>query len=209
MEIKNSKYLISNADVNKCPDTDVPEYAFIGRSNVGKSSLINMLTRNKGLAKTSQTPGKTLLINHFCINDGDWNIVDLPGYGYAARGKKQREEIRRIIEDYILQRHQLTSLFVLLDIRHKPQAVDLGFLRWLGENGVPFAIIFTKADKLSKTAGESNVSAYKKELMKEWEELPPTFITSSEKKTGRDEVLDYIDSINISLKKAKSQETPL
>lgn len=209
MEIKNSKYLISNADVNKCPDTDVPEYAFIGRSNVGKSSLINMLTRNKGLAKTSQTPGKTLLINHFCINDGDWNIVDLPGYGYAARGKKQREEIRRIIEDYILQRHQLTSLFVLLDIRHKPQTVDLEFLRWLGENGVPFAIIFTKADKLSKTAGESNVSAYKKELMKEWEELPPTFITSSEKKTGRDEVLDYIDSINISLKKAKSQETPL
>ncbi len=209
MEIKNSKYLISNADVNKCPDTDVPEYAFIGRSNVGKSSLINMLTRNKGLAKTSQTPGKTLLINHFCINDGDWNIVDLPGYGYAARGKKQREEIRRIIEDYILQRHQLTSLFVLLDIRHEPQAVDLEFLRWLGENGVPFAIIFTKADKLSKTAGESNVSAYKKELMKEWEELPPTFITSSEKKTGRDEVLDYIDSINISLKKAKSQETPL
>ncbi len=209
MEIKNSKYLISNTDVNKCPDTDVPEYAFIGRSNVGKSSLINMLTRNKGLAKTSQTPGKTLLINHFCINDGDWNIVDLPGYGYAARGKKQREEIRRIIEDYILRRHQLTSLFVLLDIRHKPQAVDLEFLRWLGENGVPFAIIFTKADKLSKTAGESNVSAYKKELMKEWEELPPTFITSSEKKTGRDEVLDYIDSINISLKKAKSQETPL
>ncbi len=208
MEIKNSKYLISNTDVNKCPDTDVPEYAFIGRSNVGKSSLINMLTRNKGLAKTSQTPGKTLLINHFCINDGDWNIVDLPGYGYAARGKKQREEIRRIIEDYILRRHQLTSLFVLLDIRHKPQAVDLEFLRWLGENGVPFAIIFTKADKLSKTAGESNVSAYKKELMKEWEELPPTFITSSEKKTGRDEVLDYIDSINISLKKAKSQETP-
>ena len=209
MEIKNSKYLISNADVNKCPDTDVPEYAFIGRSNVGKSSLINMLTRNKGLAKTSQTPGKTLLINHFCINDGDWNIVDLPGYGYAARGKKQREEIRRIIEDYILQRHQLTSLFVLLDIRHKPQAVDLEFLRWLVENGVPCAIIFTKADKLSKTAGESNASAYKKELMKEWEELPPTFITSSEKKTGRDEVLDYIDSINISLKKAKSQETPL
>lgn len=209
MEIKNSKYLISNTDVNKCPDTDVPEYAFIGRSNVGKSSLINMLTRNKGLAKTSQTPGKTLLINHFCINDGDWNIVDLPGYGYAARGKKQREEIRRIIEDYILRRHQLTSLYVLLDIRHKPQAVDLEFLRWLGENGVPFAIIFTKADKLSKTAGESNVSAYKKELMKEWEELPPTFITSSEKKTGRDEVLDYIDSINISLKKAKSQETPL
>ena len=209
MEIKNSKYLISNTDVNKCPDTDVPEYAFIGRSNVGKSSLINMLTRNKGLAKTSQTPGKTLLINHFCINDGDWNIVDLPGYGYAARGKKQREEIRRIIEDYILRRHQLTSLFVLLDIRHKPQAVDLEFLRWLGENGVPFAIIFTKADKLSKTAGESNVSAYKKELMKEWEELPPTFITSSEKKTGRDVVLDYIDSINISLKKAKSQETPL
>lgn len=208
MEIKNSKYIISNADVKKCPDTDVPEYAFIGRSNVGKSSLINMLTRNRNLAKTSQTPGKTLLINHFSINDGEWNIVDLPGYGYAARGKKQREEIRRIIESYIIHREQLTSLFVLLDIRHKPQAVDLEFLRWLGENGVPFAIIFTKADKLSKTAGNANVEAYKRELLKEWEELPPVFITSSEKRTGRDDVLGYIDATNKTLRKPQSPETP-
>lgn len=208
MEIKNSKYIISNADVKKCPDTDVPEYAFIGRSNVGKSSLINMLTRNRNLAKTSQTPGKTLLINHFSINDGEWNIVDLPGYGYAARGKKQRDEIRRIIESYIMHREQLTSLFVLLDIRHKPQAVDLEFLRWLGENGVPFAIIFTKADKLSKTAGNANVEAYKRELLKEWEELPPVFITSSEKRTGRDDVLGYIDTTNKTLRKPQSPETP-
>lgn len=208
MEIKNSKYIISNADVKKCPDTDVPEYAFIGRSNVGKSSLINMLTRNRNLAKTSQTPGKTLLINHFSINDGEWNIVDLPGYGYAARGKKQRDEIRRIIESYIMHREQLTSLFVLLDIRHKPQTVDLEFLRWLGENGVPFAIIFTKADKLSKTAGNANVEAYKKELLKEWEELPPVFITSSEKRTGRDEVLGYIEATNKSLRQPDSPETP-
>ena len=196
MEIRSAKYEISNTDVRKCPDTDVPEYAFIGRSNVGKSSLINMLTKKNGLAKTSQTPGKTLLINHFCINDGMWYIVDLPGYGYAARGKKQREEINRIIKSYILGRANMTCLFVLVDIRHEAQNVDIEFLEWLGENGIPFAIIFTKADKLSKTAAERNVAAYKRTLLKNWEELPPIFVTSSINKTGRDEILDYIDGIN-------------
>ena len=155
MEIKSAKYEISNAKVEQCPDTKVPEYAFIGRSNVGKSSLINMLTKRKGLAKTSQKPGKTLLINHFCINDGDFYIVDLPGYGYASRGKEQREDFKRIIEEYILHRQQMTLLFVLIDIRHEPQKIDLAFLNWLGENGVPFAIVFTKADKLGPNAGKA------------------------------------------------------
>lgn len=196
MEIKNAKYEISNVDVAKCPAHGRPEYAFIGRSNVGKSSLINMLTRRRSLAKTSQTPGKTLLINHFSINDGQWYIVDLPGYGYAARGKQQRDEIERIIRSYILKREEMTCLFVLLDIRHKPQAIDLQFLNWLGENGVPFAIIFTKADKLSKAQGERMVAAYKKELSKNWEELPEIFVTSSEKHQGRDELLDFIESVN-------------
>lgn len=196
MEIKNAKYEISNSSVASCPAHGKPEYAFIGRSNVGKSSLINMLTKKKALAKTSQTPGKTLLINHFSINDGKWYIVDLPGYGYAARGLKQRDEIRRIIDSYILERKELTCLFVLIDIRHKPQKIDLEFIQWLGENQVPFAIIFTKADKLSKTAGESSVKRFADELKKEWEDLPPMFVTSSEKGVGRDEILDYIDSIN-------------
>ncbi len=196
MEIKNAQYEISNAKVEQCPDTDVPEYAFIGRSNVGKSSLINMLTRRKGLAKTSQKPGKTLLINHFRINDGKFYIVDLPGYGFAQRGKDQRDEFRRIIEQYILNRSQMTMLFVLIDIRHAPQKIDLEFLNWLGENGVPFAIVFTKADKLGPNAGKKKVEEYKKVLLESWEELPPIFITSSEKSTGRDEILDYIESIN-------------
>ena len=196
MEIKNAKYEISNVDVTKCPAHGKPEYAFIGRSNVGKSSLINMLTRRRSLAKTSQTPGKTLLINHFSINDGQWYIVDLPGYGYAARGKQQRDEIDRIIRSYVLRREEMTCLFVLLDIRHKPQAIDLQFLNWLGENGVPFAIIFTKADKLSKAQGERMVAAYKKELAKNWEVLPEIFVTSSEKHQGRDELLDFIESVN-------------
>ena len=196
MEIRNAKYEISNADYAKCPAHGRPEYAFIGRSNVGKSSLINMLTRKKGLAKTSQTPGKTLLINHFSINDGKWYIVDLPGYGYAARGQKQREEIRKIIQNYILKREEMTCLFVLVDIRHKPQKIDMEFLEWLGENGVPFALVFTKADKLSKTAAEASIKVFREELKKSWEELPPFFITSSEKGTGRDELLDYIDTIN-------------
>lgn len=196
MEIKNAKYLISNADVAKCPAHGKPEYAFIGRSNVGKSSLINMLTRTKSLAKTSQTPGKTLLINHFAINNGDWYIVDLPGYGYAARGQKQREEIRKLIESYILKREELSCLFVLIDIRHEPQKIDLEFINWLGENAVPFAIIFTKSDKVSKTAGEKVVQQFKNTLKKNWEELPPMFITSSEKIVGREDLLHYIDSIN-------------
>lgn len=196
MEIKNAKYEISNAHVEKCPDTDVPEYAFIGRSNVGKSSLINMLTKKKGLAKTSQKPGKTLLINHFSINDGAFYIVDLPGYGYASRGKQQREDFKRIIEEYILNRRQMTLLFLLIDIRHAPQRIDLEFLNWLGENQVPFAIIFTKADKLGPNAGKAKVDEYKKTLLENWEELPPIFITSSEKASGRDEVLEYIEAIN-------------
>lgn len=196
MEIKNAKYLISNSNVEQCPETDAPEYAFIGRSNVGKSSLINMLTRRKALAKTSQKPGKTLLINHFEINDGKFYIVDLPGYGYAQRGKEQRDEFRNIIEGYILNRRQMTLLFVLIDIRHEPQKIDLEFLEWLGENQVPFAIVFTKADKLGPNAGIAKVEEYKKKLHETWEELPPIFITSSEKSTGRDDLLDYIGEIN-------------
>lgn len=196
MEIRSAKYEISNANVAKCPAHGKPEYAFIGRSNVGKSSLINMLTRKKALAKTSQTPGKTLLINHFSINDGKWYIVDLPGYGYAARGQKQREEIRKLIESYILNRDELTCLFVLIDIRHKPQKIDMEFINWLGENGVPMSIVFTKADKLSKSAAETSVKTFSQELKKTWEVLPKMIVTSSEKGSGREELLDYIDSIN-------------
>ncbi len=209
MEIKNAKYEISSAKVAQCPDTDVPEYAFIGRSNVGKSSLINMLTRSKGLAKTSQKPGKTLLINHFRINDGSFYIVDLPGYGYAARGKSQREEFRAMIESYILDRHQMTLLFVLIDIRHEPQKIDIEFIDWLGENGVPFAIVFTKADKLGTNAGATKVEEYKKELLKKWEELPPVFVTSSEKGLGRDQILEYIESINKEISKCSSEDTAI
>lgn len=196
MEIKNAQYVISSPDVRKCPEGDTPEYAFIGRSNVGKSSLINMLAKRKGLAKTSQKPGKTLLINHFRINDGQFYIVDLPGYGYAQRGKEQRDDLRRMIEDYILFRRQMTLLFVLIDIRHEPQKIDMEFLDWLGENGVPFAIVFTKSDKLGPNAGLKHVEDYKNELLKHWEELPPIFITSSEKGRGRDEVLDFIEQTN-------------
>lgn len=204
MEIHNAKFEISNADVKKCPAHGKPEYAFIGRSNVGKSSLINMLTHKKSLAKTSQTPGKTLLINHFSINDGKWYIVDLPGYGYASRGQKQREEIRKIIESYILHREEMTCLFVLIDIRHKPQKIDMEFIEWLGENGIPFAIVFTKADKLSKTAAEASVNLFKEQLEIHWEFLPKMFVTSSEKGVGRNEFLDYIDSINKSCREQES-----
>lgn len=199
MEIKSAEFIISNTKVDLCPKGDLPEYAFIGRSNVGKSSLINMLTRKPKLAMTSATPGKTLLINHFLINK-QWYLVDLPGYGYAARGKKQVEKIQKIIEDYILQREQLINLFVLIDIRHDPQKIDLEFIEWLGENGVPFSIIFTKADKLSAGKAKANVNAYMEKLSEQWEELPPHFISSSENKTGRDEILNYIESINSSLK---------
>ncbi|MCM1319667.1 MAG: ribosome biogenesis GTP-binding protein YihA/YsxC [Muribaculaceae bacterium] len=205
MKINSAEYLISNAKVAQCPATEVPEYAFIGRSNVGKSSLINMLTGRKSLAKTSQTPGKTLLINHFSINKGQWYIVDLPGYGYAARGKKQRDEIRKIIENYVLERPQMTLLFVLVDSRHAPQKIDLEFMEWLGENQVPFAIVFTKSDKQGPRVTESNIATYKRELLKQWEELPPIFITSSVNATGRDEILDYIDSINQECAQARKE----
>ena len=195
MEITNAEFVISNTDVKKCQAGTFPEYAFIGRSNVGKSSLINMLTGRKGLAMTSATPGKTMLINHFLINNS-WYLVDLPGYGYARRGQKGQEQIRTIIEDYILEREQMTNLFVLIDSRLEPQKIDLEFMEWLGENGIPFAIIFTKADKLKGGRLKINISAYLRELRKQWEELPPYFITSSEERLGRTEVLNYIESIN-------------
>lgn len=198
MKIKTAEYVISNSDVRKCPEGNIPEYAFIGRSNVGKSSLINMLTDRTALAKTSATPGKTLLINHFLIN-GDWYIVDLPGYGYAKRSKESRDKFRKIIEGYILHRMQMTNLFVLVDSRHKPQKIDLEFMEWLGDNGVPFSIVFTKMDKLGKVAGRTNVTNYLAQLKKTWEELPPVFMTSSEDRRGREEILDYIEEINTSL----------
>ena len=200
MKIKKSQFTISNSDFRKCPPGDKPEYAFIGRSNVGKSSLINMLTQRKGLAKTSSTPGKTLLINHFLIND-EWYIVDLPGYGYAKRGKEEREKLQSIIRGYVMGRTQMTNLFVLIDSRHEPQKVDLEFMQWLGESGVPFSIVFTKIDKLGKQAGATNLAAYKQQLLETWEELPPIFVTSSETGEGRDELLGYIDQINQELKK--------
>lgn len=199
MEIKSAEFVISNTDVKKCPAGNFPAYAFIGRSNVGKSSLINMLTGKKGLAMTSQKPGKTLLINHFIINN-NWFLVDLPGYGFAQRGKEGRENIQRIIEDYILEREQLTNLFVLLDCRHEAQKIDLEFMEWLGENGVPFSIIFTKIDKISKGRLKENLKAYQDKLLESWEELPPILLSSSEKKEGREEILNYIDEINKSLK---------
>lgn len=195
MEITNAEFVISNTDVNKCPAGNFPEYAFIGRSNVGKSSLINMLTGRKGLAMTSATPGKTMLINHFLINK-NWYIVDLPGYGYAKRGQKRQEQIQRIIESYILQREQMTNLFVLIDSRHEPQPIDLAFIEWLGTNSVPFSIVFTKADKLKGGKLNSNIREYLKKLQEQWEELPPYFITSSENRMGREELLNYIASIN-------------
>ena len=196
--IKSARFVISNSDVRKCPDDNKPEYAFIGRSNVGKSSLINALTGQRKLAMTSATPGKTLLINHFLVND-EWYLVDLPGYGYAKRSKSQTEQLQKIISSYVLGREQMTLLFVLIDSRHEPQKIDLEFIEWLGENGVPFAIIFTKADKLTKSALSANIEAYKKRLLEEWEELPPVFVTSSESRLGRDEVLQYINDVNQTL----------
>lgn len=199
MEIKTATFVISNTDFKKCPEGQLPEYAFIGRSNVGKSSLINMLTGKKGLAMTSSKPGKTLLINHFIINE-NWYLVDLPGYGYATTGKKMREQLQSIIENYILYREQLTCLFLLIDIRHEPQKIDLEFMNWLGEKGVPFALVFTKLDKITSMKVKENLKTYQLQLLTEWEELPPVFLTSSEKKSGRVELLDYIDSINKNLK---------
>lgn len=199
MDIKSAEFLISNTDYKKCPESRLPEYAFIGRSNVGKSSLINMLTNKNGLAMTSSKPGKTLLINHFIINN-NWHLVDLPGYGYATAGKKMREKLQSIIEDYILYREQLTCLFLLIDSRHEPQKIDLEFMEWLGESGIPFAIVFTKLDKMSAVRAKESLKAYQEKLLEQWEELPPIFATSSEKRVGRDELLDYIEGINKTLK---------
>lgn len=198
MEIKSAEFVISNSLVGKCPTTNLPEYAFIGRSNVGKSSLINMLANNKKLAKTSATPGKTLLINHFIINN-EWYLVDLPGYGYAKRSKSEVEKLQTLISSYILNREEMTCLFVLVDSRLEPQKIDLEFIEWLGENSIPFGIIFTKADKSKLGKLKSNISSYLKKLKEQWEELPPYFITSSENRTGREELLNYIEEINKSL----------
>ena len=208
MEIKKSEFKISSAKISQCPKDNLMEFAFIGRSNVGKSSLINMLCNHKNLAKTSATPGKTLLINHFLIESKpststqrpttttqQWYIIDLPGYGFAKRSKKVQDEIENMISTYILQREQLANVFLLIDIRHDPQKIDREFMDWLGENGVPFSIVFTKADKLGPVKARQNAEKYMKTLLDVWEELPPYFITSSEKKQGRDEVLDYIEEI--------------
>lgn len=199
MDIKSAAYLKSSAFIHQCPEHNCPEYAFIGRSNVGKSSLINMLTGNKKLAKTSATPGKTLLINHFLINGGQWYLVDLPGYGFAKRSKTERQKLENMISGYILQRRQLVNLFVLIDCRHAPQQIDLEFLQWLGESNIPFSIVFTKADKLSKQALATSIDAYLQRLAEDWEPLPPHFVTSAETRLGRDDLLDYIDSINASI----------
>ncbi len=229
--ISSAKYIISSPDVKDCPQSSLPEYAFIGRSNVGKSSLINMLCHNPKLAKTSQKPGKTLLINHFLVESkptpsvvlrpstgrpieqssspvkgGEkemsqlWHLVDLPGYGYAQAGQKQREALKKMIERYCLLREELVCLFVLIDCRHEAQKIDLEFINWLGENGVPFAIVFTKGDKLGRVRLAENVEAYKKRLLEEWEELPPVFVTSAETKLGGEELTAYIEELNETVK---------
>ena len=194
MDIKKSEFTISSATVSQCPKDNKPEFAFIGRSNVGKSSLINMLCNRKGLAKTSATPGKTLLINHFIINN-EWYLVDLPGYGFAKRSKTVQKKLDQMITSYILQREQLVNTFVLIDIRHDPMKIDTDFINWLGESSVPFSIIFTKADKLGPVKAKQNAGKWMAALKDQWEELPPYFITSSEKRTGKDEVLTYIEDI--------------
>jgi GTP-binding protein len=195
MHIKSAEFVLSNSDVEKCPKSLIPEYAFIGRSNVGKSSLINMLTNKKSLAKTSGRPGKTQLINHFLIN-GDWHLVDLPGYGYAKVSKSSKKTFQKFITQYFSKRTQLVTAFVLIDIRHLPQPVDLDFMQWMGENGIPFSIIFTKADKLKPNAVTKHVEDYKNILLESWEEMPNYFITSSSKVIGQDEVLGYIQELN-------------
>lgn len=198
MEIKSAEFIISNSDVHKCPKETLPEYAFIGRSNVGKSSLINSLLQRKSLAKTSGRPGKTQLINHFKINK-NWFLVDLPGYGYARVSKRQKKVFQKFITDYFKEREQLIMAFVLVDCRHEPQPIDLDFINWLGTNGVPFVIVFTKADKLKPQALEKNIANYKAVLSEFWEELPPCFTTSSTNHTGREEILSFIDKTNASL----------
>ena len=199
MEIKQATFVVSNTQVAKCPTHKLPEYAFIGRSNVGKSSLINMLTNHKGLAKTSSKPGKTQLINHFLINK-EWYLVDLPGYGYAKVSKQSKKTFQQFITDYFKKRRELLSAFVLVDIRHEPQKIDLEFMQWLGENAIPFAIVFTKADKLTEKQIQENVASYSEILLQQWEEMPPYFITSSENRMGKEDLLSYIETINQSLK---------
>ncbi len=199
MIITKAEFVISNSDVSKCPKEPLPEYAFIGRSNVGKSSLINMLTNNKNLAKTSGRPGKTQLINHFKINN-NWFLVDLPGYGYARVSKTTKKVFQKFITQYFEKRKQLVCAFVLVDVRHEPQKIDLEFMQWLGESGIPFCIVFTKADKLKPTVIERNVEIYKKILLETWEQMPPYFVTSSENKAGKEELLGYIEQVNESLR---------
>lgn len=199
MEIKQATFVVSNTQVAKCPTHKLPEYAFIGRSNVGKSSLINMLTNHKGLAKTSSKPGKTQLINHFLINK-EWYLVDLPGYGYAKVSKQSKKTFQQFITDYFKKRRELVSAFVLVDIRHEPQKIDLEFMQWLGENAIPFAIVFTKADKLTEKQIQEHVASYSEILLQQWEEMPPYFITSSENRMGKEDLLSYIETINQSLK---------
>lgn len=198
MKIKEAVFVISNEDHKKCPSDGKPEYAFIGRSNVGKSSLINMLTEKKGLAKTSGKPGKTQLINHFLIN-GEWYIVDLPGYGYAKVSKTARYKWEKFIAEYLTQRESLVNLFVLIDCRLEPQKIDLEFMNWCGEQGIPFSMVFTKIDKLSSSALQKNLAKYKKEMLKYWEALPPLFTTSSESAFGKEKILNYIETINSQL----------
>lgn len=199
MIITKSEFSVSSPNIQLCPKDTKPEYAFIGRSNVGKSSLINMLCNHKNLAKTSATPGKTLLINHFIINN-EWYLVDLPGYGFAKRSKTVQQKLEQMITSYILQREQLVNVFVLIDIRHEPQAIDIDFINWLGQSSIPFSIVFTKADKLSSSKVAPMAAAYMDKLKETWDELPPYFISSSETKRGRDEILDYIENINKTLK---------
>lgn len=198
MKIKTAEFVISNTDVTKCPKENFPEYAFIGRSNVGKSSLINMITNHKSLAKTSGKPGKTQLINHFIINK-NWFLVDLPGYGYASVSKDQRRTFQKFIKDYFNERMQLACTFVLIDSRHEPQKIDLAFMEFLGLNGIPFCIVFTKTDKLNQSTLPKNIERYKKELLETWEELPPYFISSSTNKAGQKEILDFIQNVNESI----------
>ncbi|AXT60959.1 YihA family ribosome biogenesis GTP-binding protein [Aquimarina sp. AD10] len=199
MKISSAEFVMSNSDVAKCPKDKLPEYAFIGRSNVGKSSLINMLTDRKSLAKTSGKPGKTQLINHFIINK-NWFLVDLPGYGYAKVSKSAKRVFQKFITAYFSKRTQLVSAFVLVDCRHEPQKIDLEFMQWLGENQIPFSIIFTKADKLTKTKLPIQIDVYIKEMLNYWEEMPNYFITSSSSGLGKDDVLNYINEINQQLK---------
>lgn len=199
MEIKDARFIVSNTDVKKCPRPDKPEYAFIGRSNVGKSSLINMLTNRKSLAKISGKPGKTRLINHFLIND-EWYLVDLPGYGYAKIGKKEREKWEKSFRNYILVRENLYCIFVLIDSRHEPQPIDLEFMEWLGMSQIPFVIIFTKTDKLKPGELEKNIESYKLKMLEQWESMPEWLVSSSATGEGREEILQYIQNINLTLR---------